>query len=348
MQSKELNSIKRDENGRIMLGYIPASVETRDEFNGNREKFWYKFDDIDVLFKKSNLDIDTYEDYAELLAEELAKQIGLPTAHYDMAIINDEPGVLSYDFRKGGAFTSGSLILKHYINIARVNEGLEPINTIENGLYNNLQTIEKALSLECSEKQVASIMKNLDLLYGLDCIALQTDRHWNNWGIVTKIDKNGTIKKEFAPQFDGGSLCRFAISKKNIGKKLHYLDMQKRLPQIQKILEVDLIPADFDVSRTLRYDRDLDRDCIGVSRLMKAYEDNPFRFEPVLDKLSQIDTYKAISEVEARIGTNIPEECGLWFHEVVSYNLELMKEKREEIDKAKGIYKSSESRGKAR
>lgn len=32
-------------------------------------------------------------------------------------------------------------------------------------------------------------MKNLDLLYGLDCIALQTDRHWNNWGIVTKIDK---------------------------------------------------------------------------------------------------------------------------------------------------------------
>ena len=67
-----------------------------------------------------------------------------------------------------------------------------------------------------------------------------------------------------------------------------------------------------------------------------------------MDKLSQIDTYKAISEVEARIGTNIPEECGLWFHEVVSYNLELMKEKREEIDKAKGIYKSSESRGKAR
>ena len=86
MQSKELNSIKRDENGRIMLGYIPASVETRDEFNGKREKFWYKFDDIDVLFKKSNLDIDTYEDYAELLAEELAKQIGLPTAHYDMAM----------------------------------------------------------------------------------------------------------------------------------------------------------------------------------------------------------------------------------------------------------------------
>ena len=348
MKSTIIDSIQRDENGRIILGYMPASVKKADELNGKRKKFWYEFDDTRVLFKVSSP--NTFEDYAELLAEELSNQIGLPTAHYDLAIENGQPGVISYDFREGGFFNSGSLILKNYINISRVNSGQKPTDTFKNNEYNNLQTIEKALSLECSPEQVSRIMENLDLLYGLDCISLQADRHWNNWGIVTRVDSSGRIEKDFAPQFDGSALCRFVASKRNIEKRGHYLFMQSRLPQIKRIIENDLWTKDFDTSFTLRYDEDIDRDYIGVSRLMKAYEDNPLRFGKVIDRLSQINTFDAISRVEERIGARIPEECSLWFHSIVSNNIKLMEEERKEIDESKGISQEtvSESRGKAK
>lgn len=344
MQSKCLQEIKRDHEGRIILGYVSESVPTKDELKGNRKKFWYNFDDTNVLFKETNP--DTYEDYAELLNEELCKMAGMPSAHYDLAIINDRKGVLSYDFRRNGSkFVAGSIILKRYVNTIEENEGLIASRTIPGNKYNNLQTIKEALSLECSESSLKNIMEKLDLLFGVDCLGLQSDRHWNNWGVLSSIQKNGILKRELAPQFDGGCLCRFAVSKRTIARKLHYLNMQSRLPQIQKILEKDLIPGDYDITCSLHYDSDLDKNDFGISRLMKAYSDDPVRFNKVIEKLSSIDPYEIIDRVEERIKAQLPFDCTSWFVNIINYNLQIMSSLKKSIDESKGIYQSEQIEG---
>lgn len=79
----------RDENGFIDmdLAINENKLETGNELRGsqNRDKFWVFLDDTEVLVRSENLDecAKDYTIYAELLVEELAKQVGIDCAHYD-------------------------------------------------------------------------------------------------------------------------------------------------------------------------------------------------------------------------------------------------------------------------
>ena len=330
MFSKDLCTLARDKEGRINLDEVVSNILLKNELKGKRKKFWMIFSDTKVLFKETNQ--NSYEDYAELLFEELCEAVGLPSAHYDLASCNDKIGVISYDFRSSKEnFISGSILLKKYINMLEENDGFIASKTIDNRLYNNLNTIEKALALECTPLMTVHIMSSLDLLYGLDCLGLQVDRHWNNWGVLHSVH-HGILLKRFAPQFDGGGLCGFNISKKKIHNKLNYLNKQTNLYQIQRILEQNLLPTSFDNSFGLRYDEQVDFGYFGVSRLMKAYIKEPTRFLKVIDCLLCIDPIDIVDNVEKRIHAQIPDDCAYWFIHIIDYNLKILQLMKKEID----------------
>lgn len=87
------------ENGRINLDIAQNSglVKTGPpNLEGAREKFWCESVDGDFLYKK--IVQVSYEDYAEIIASEIANMIGLPCAEYDFAISDGKYGVISFDF----------------------------------------------------------------------------------------------------------------------------------------------------------------------------------------------------------------------------------------------------------
>lgn len=80
MKLKDLE-IYRDKDGFIDmdLALKENNFETINELRGaqNRDKFWIILDDVKVLLRNENMEECEYRIYAELLMEELAKQVNI-------------------------------------------------------------------------------------------------------------------------------------------------------------------------------------------------------------------------------------------------------------------------------
>ena len=89
------NSLR--ENGRINITFgIQNGFIQKDEIEntGARNKFW--FNNYGYLFKE--IFEDSYEDFAELLSFEIAKELDIECASYDLAIYNGKNGVITKNF----------------------------------------------------------------------------------------------------------------------------------------------------------------------------------------------------------------------------------------------------------
>lgn len=77
---------------------------------GTKEKYWFRVDGRRYLFKIGRP--NTGENWSEKIAAELAGLLGLPHAHYDLAIWRGRQGVLSPLFvPKGGRLILGNELL---------------------------------------------------------------------------------------------------------------------------------------------------------------------------------------------------------------------------------------------
>ena len=87
----------RDKNGFIDLSLagIQLTDESR-ETKGTEERLknWIDFGGKKVLLRGEV--VENYSVYAELIVEEIAKQIGVETAHYDLMKIKDKNGVENF------------------------------------------------------------------------------------------------------------------------------------------------------------------------------------------------------------------------------------------------------------
>lgn len=122
----------REDDGYINIDTISEleNVERLREDRGssNREKDWYMLDDNEILLRTNLFSGENvlYTNYAELIVEELAKQVDLPCAHYDLIKYKGQDGVLSQNV----ATNNQSLVLLRSLleTFGRYDEGVREVN----------------------------------------------------------------------------------------------------------------------------------------------------------------------------------------------------------------------------
>ena len=139
-------------NGRIDVSAgINSKLITIDEeeTKGARNKFW--FNNYEYLFKE--IYSNSYEDYAEIIASDLAAFLGIPCASYDLAIYNNRKGVIS----------------KNFVNEDEGDEliqGTEVINEVYQKYISPLQALcKKYYQIISSKEEKKVILKELITLY---------------------------------------------------------------------------------------------------------------------------------------------------------------------------------------
>jgi len=187
------------------------------EYLGSKYKGWVtlKLDDkkLRVLFKQGRP--GTGENWAEKVTCELAQLLGLPHALYDLAKLEDTLCVISPNFLvDGDELRLGNELIEGFDKDQKFKNSAHTLDAIFKALRDN-----KVQLLEAS-KQKSPIREASDLFIGYLCFDAwigNTDRHAENWGIVTKYRMTNQIINVLAPTFDhASSLGRNESDKKRI------------------------------------------------------------------------------------------------------------------------------------
>ena len=197
----------RDEMGFIDLS--KTDIEFTDKSkeimgNQNRIKNWVKFKDTKVLIKgEIILDEErNYGIYAELIVEEIANQLGIQSAHYDLVKMIDDKGKQTYG------------VLSVSIVDPEKGEQLETLRDIigdepENSKFPDaisyeftITKLREKLTLDGYEKeQIDKVLEDYKKITGFTISILDTDRHSENFAFI-KNKENGKDKIRLSPIFD--------------------------------------------------------------------------------------------------------------------------------------------------
>lgn len=195
----------RNENGEIdmdeILKYHQLPIMEEKRGASNRDKFWIALEDAQILLRTENLDECgvEYSSYTELIMEELAKQVGIENAHYDVITYHGKRGVISVnvvDKEKNECL----ITVKELVNSVDEDKVFanEPIDMIR-----ILKSIKKMAQIEgnISEKDVK--IANMDLCRSVlfQIFTMATDGHAENMAYIYGSDnQKGWLK--LAPLFD--------------------------------------------------------------------------------------------------------------------------------------------------
>jgi hypothetical protein len=156
------------------------------EAMGSKYKFWFEHPELGrCLYKQARENLG--EDWAEKVASELCKLLGIPHANYELAATNDGSlGVVSsYFLPKGGTLVHGnellSSIVTDYPTFATYNLSQHTIDLV-------LRIIsDESVKLPIGWTAPSGIQKAVEVFVGyllLDAWIGNGDRHHENWGVV--------------------------------------------------------------------------------------------------------------------------------------------------------------------
>lgn len=179
---------------------------------GTKSKFWYEDNGEELLFKsvKSNAGLRLGEDWAEKICCELAELLGLPHAHYELAIHDGIRGVITKNFikknfaiQRAEYLITGNELLQSYIGSDNdVNPNLQYIDHIY------LVMTEKVIGKPINFGSFKNIKNASEFFVGylmFDVLVSNQDRHNENWGMIVTIKGDNHL----APSYDhGASLAR--------------------------------------------------------------------------------------------------------------------------------------------
>jgi len=186
---------------------------------GTKEKFWFKDESVNNLFKVGR--DNTGEDWVEVVVADICSLLGLPHAKYSFAVYESLQGTITTSFvPDGGRLVHGNELL------AKAYKTLD-IEYEENTFYKvrnyNIRIIHAILS-HAEFNPAFNIIKYdefdtaFDMFVGyivLDCLISNQDRHHENWGLIVL----GQMLF-LAPTFDHAS---------GLGSKEHDIKKSKRL-----------------------------------------------------------------------------------------------------------------------
>ena len=147
----------------------------------------------------------------ELICQELAKQVGLSCAEYELANLDGETGLVSYNVAKNNKKLINGVELCFYAGLKYCN----------NCIY-EYKEAAKIFAQKNSDVNVRQIVLDLYKIAVFDCLTMQTDRHDKNLFFITDSKHNlkvaPLIDNELA--FKGNMLYYYtilkSISKENI------------------------------------------------------------------------------------------------------------------------------------
>lgn len=184
LQSEKCLDYPRDESGAILLGekdYLVPNIMRK----GSRGGRWYLLSDGTEVFIKGTY--SAREVYAELVSEQIAKQMGIPHAQYDFVNIDGKKQIISINMLEEGE------------------ELIDAANILTNPRQKDIELLFRDFcrSIKCKypnlqEADIQRMKEDFLRITILDKIIGNWDRNTENWGIVTS--PNGGIK--IAPAFD--------------------------------------------------------------------------------------------------------------------------------------------------
>lgn len=233
---------------------------------GSKEKFWYHLDDnadSQWLFKYPQQ--NTGQHWAEKVAAEIARILDIDHATVELAIHETDRGSTTHSFiSEGVSLYHGNQLLEisigDYDKSARYHQSNHTLSNIWKVFDSIFEDEEEKFR---TKVQFASYLV-LDALIG------NTDRHHENWGILSWRDEDQWKGRSLAPSFDHAS---------SLGREL--LDEKRH-----RILADDRVPGYSERGRGAIYWRESDARGLSplnlVRRGFEAYSDV---FRPSLTRL---------------------------------------------------------------
>lgn len=169
---------------------LEGTPSDRPEMLGTKEKFWFRpisaegLDNVGHLFKIGRP--GTGENWAEKIAAEIAKRIGLPCAEYHFAHHQGRNGVISPLFMPQDA----NLVTANYLLAKIFNgyDGEKRFNQFEYRLepvLNTINNLKIAQPMDCGKhfENFTAVEMFVGYLF-FDVFIGNTDRHHENWGVI--------------------------------------------------------------------------------------------------------------------------------------------------------------------
>ena len=174
---------------------------------GTREKFWTEYAGEPHLVKYPRR--ESGEDWAEKVAAEIADVLGLPHAEYDLAIAESKNATISRKFHPEELeLVTGDTLLRELVEgypgtISKFKISKHTISAVFETL------VRMNVQLPIGWSPPAGITEAAEVFVGylmLDTLIGNTDRHHQNWGIVTDTPQPGNPGVNYlAPTFDHAS-----------------------------------------------------------------------------------------------------------------------------------------------
>ena len=272
-------------------GLIDGFQEGLPETRGSAEKFkhWFELEDCDILARSTMFtdEIATYTEYAELITEELAKQVEIPCAHYDLIKVNGINGNLSVNIIEDEDRQSLTALSQNQASLevmkgSTIDEVIEKIN-----YFSVTQGIER--------DSIKSINRELIKRVIFDIYTMQTDRHLGNISLLYDGDE-----LKLSPLYDNECSLMLDKTKSDIDDILKSEDKDKKI-KIYASLQEGCINLD-DEDRTI--------DSAGWEDMLYFLCDEPGYARDFAKECStKLNIDKAIENVEKRIGAEIPKQA---------------------------------------
>jgi HipA-like protein len=173
-----------------------------DEQLGSKSKFWFSYENALWLFKQARE--NTGEDWAEKVASEIAKRVGVEAAKVELARYLDHRGSASLSFvAKEENLVHGNEILGGQIF------GYDRQKKLKQSDHTFANIVAAVSNLVEGADWYHEILKDLARYIVLDALICNTDRHHENWGFLMTYQpvdsENVNVQLKMAPSFDHAS-----------------------------------------------------------------------------------------------------------------------------------------------
>lgn len=284
---------------------IPQNAREDTEQLGSKPKFWVTREDGRWLFKEARP--NTGEDWAEKVAAELARHLGIDAAEVELATYVDRRGCVSKNFirlDRGEGLVHGNEVLGALVT------GYDKYKVMKQSDH-TVDAIASAIS-DYLPRPVAMLnLMRLAEYMVFDALIGNTDRHHENWGMRWEMEPAaGEYPINVAPSYDhASSLGRECLDERCV-----------------KILHENGVAKYVKAGRGGVYWQSTDKRGANPLQLVQlAVEKYPKYFAPALDKickLSEEDAWQMIRRIPTHRASDVSKRFA---HSIVCYSLNELK-----------------------